>query len=395
MKKKINLGTALSFMFIAMTVTFCLTMVLSSRLFERKVESVNEKEAMYEKVSDVDRIVRKNYYTDIDEEALRDGLSSGYARGLGDPDTVYYSPREMTEYQEQLDGRLIGIGFDFVKSRENSGYMQIYNVYTESPADVQGMVSGDMITRINGVSVVNMSENDAREALMGVSGDTVNISYLHDSEEVSADLTFRPFDYNRVSYSKEGDYGYIRISGFSSRTASDLDYAVNNLASQEVKGYVIDVRDNSGKDYDSAAKAADVLLPEGTTMNAIYKDGETKVLYTSDKNSVSVPIVVVTDGNTGYSAEMFAVMLKDGCGAKTVGTRTMGKGTLQRMFRLPDGSGIELTVATFSPVSSPAYNGEGISPDYERELDGTVPFQTLLPSDDSQIKRALEVVARL
>ena len=391
MKRNLSLGTALSYMFIAMTVTFCLTMILSTRRFERKVASVNEKEAMYDKVADVDRIVRQNYYTQINEDDILRGLSTGYIAGLGDEESTYFSAREMAEYQEWINGRIIGTGMDFLKSRENSGYMLVYNVYTESPADIQGITAGDTITRINGTSCIALSYDTAYDMLTGTSGETVTVSYIHEGEENEATLTFRAFEYNPVSYSKEGDFGYIRVSNFSSRTASDIDYAINNLTSQSVKALVIDIRDNASKDFDSAARAADVLLPEGTTMNAVYQGGETRVLYTSDKRSTGLPVVIITNGNTGYGAEMFAVMLKDVRGAKTVGTRTMGKGTLQRIFRLPDGSGVELTVASLSPVKSAPYNGKGISPDYEKELDGDAPFQTLEKASDAQIQRAFEV----
>ena len=181
------------------------------------------------------------------------------------------------------------------------------------------------------------------------------------------------------------------------RSASELDYATNNLLSQGAKAMVIDLRNNSDKDFDSAAAAADVLLAEGTTMYAVYNDGERKVLYTSDKNSVTAPIVAITNSGTAYAAEMFATMVKNSAGAKTVGTVTMGKGSLQKMFRLPDGSGVELTVATLSPVSSAEYNGKGIAPDYEKVLETAQEqyFHTLTVETDPQIQRAFEVAQNL
>ena len=139
------------------------------------------------------------------------------------------------------------------------------------------------------------------------------------------------------------------------------------------------------------------LLKEGTTMYAVYQDGEKKVLYTSDKTSVSVPVVLVTNSGTGYASEMFAIMLKDVADAKTVGTTTMGKGGLQKMFRLPDGSGVELTIAILNPVTSRVYNGTGIAADYEKTLDANqeLTYVTMAPSEDPQIVRAFEVAENL
>ena len=396
MKKKITLSSAISYVFVAMTVTFCLTMIVSSKMFTAKVESVNEKEAMYEKVSDIDQTVRQNYYTNIDDTRILEKMSAGYVRGLGDADSRYYTATEVAEYQLVMDGKIIGIGLDFIKSKEDSGYMKIYKVYHDSPADVQGIVAGDKITAINGVSTINMSLETAQAMLAGVSGATVDITYIHESTETTATLVHKAYDAPSTSYVKEDDYGYIRITTFSKRTASELDYAVKNLTDAGATSLVIDLRDTFSKDFDSAAAAADVLLKEGTTMYAQYKEGEPKVLYTSDKTSTSLPIVIITNSRTSYASEMFIVMLKDIAGAKTVGTTTMGKGTLQKMFRLPDGSGVELTTAVLKPISSGSYHGVGIVPDYEKDLDPTVEsFHTLSIEADTQIQRAFEVAKNI
>ena len=145
----------------------------------------------------------------------------------------------------------------------------------------------------------------------------------------------------------------------------------------------------------SAAAAADVVLKEGTTMYAVYRNDDRKVLYTSDKSTTDLPMVVITNNGTGYAAEMFAVMLKDTAGAKTTGTSTMGKGTLQKLFRMPDGSGVVLTVAKLSPLESSSYTGSGISPDYEKTIDASVDIHTLSITTDPQIQRAFEVANNL
>lgn len=397
MRKKITLSAAISLMFVAMTVTFCLTMIVSTKMFEAKVDSVNEKEVMYDKIADIDRTVRQNFYTAVNDTQVLESMAAGYVEGLGDVESKYYTSRQVTEYQQVLDGKIIGIGADFVKSREDSGYMKIYKVYTDSPADVQGMVADDTITAINGHSTINMTLDQAKEMLAGVSGQSVDITYMHEGTENQATLVHRAYESSSVSYSKEGDFGYIKITNFSGKTASELDYATNNLKNQEAKALVIDLRDNADKDFDSAAQSADVLLKEGTTMYAVYNDGERKVLYTSDKNSVDLPVVVITNSCTGYAAEMFTTMVKDSAGAKTVGTATMGKGSLQKLFRLPDGSGVEITVATLSPVTSSNYNGTGIAPDYEKVLDTAQEefFYTLTVETDPQILRAFEVAQNL
>ena len=397
MKKKITIGTGLTILFISLTVCFCLTILLATRLFESKIESVNAKETLYDKISDIDSMVRQNYYATPDSDRILESLSAGYINGLDDDESRYLTSDEYMHYQDILSGKIFGVGFSVVKSKEDSGYMKVYGVIDNSPAAERGIENGDLITSIDGVSTINMSEATAQDALLGLMGDTVEIGYIHDGAEYSTVLTNRSYDVPSMIYSKEKESGYIRISGFQQKTASELEYAVNSLIAQGITSLVIDLRQNSSQDYDAAAEAADIILTEGTTMYAVYKDGERKVLYTSDKSGVNLPLIVITNERTGYAAEMFAMMLKDCAGAKIVGTTTMGKGSLQKIFRLSDGSGIELTVALLSPVSSSSYHRTGITPDYEKTLEDELAqrFYDLSITEDTQIQRALEVAQNI
>ena len=396
MKKKITTGAAISIMFVAMTLTFCLTMVLSTKIFESKVDSVTQKEAIYDKISEIDTMVRQYFYSDIDDSRVLESISNGYVKGLGDGESKYYSADELIIYQNVLNGKILGVGADIIKSRENSGYMQVYIVYSGSPADVAGIATGDLISAIDGVSTINMSLDSAKSMLEGTAGSQVAITYLREGTENTATVTRKTYDAPSLSYQKSGDNGYIKIRSFEENTASLLDYATRSLLGQGATSIVIDLRNNQSQNYTAAAEAADVLLPEGTIMNAVYKDGETKVLYTSDKASVNLPYVVITDNTTGYAAEMFTIMMKDSAGAKTVGTTTMGKGLLKKMYRLTDGSGVELTVGALVPTVSQSFNGTGIVADYEKTIDTSLENWYNLPFEsDPQIQRALEVASNL
>lgn len=393
MKKKISVSLALTILFVSLTVCFVVTMLLSTRLFENKIESVNAKEAVYDKISDIDAMVRQNYYTSVNNDDILDALSSGYINGLGDSESRYLTSAEYTNYQDILSGKIYGVGINIIKSKEDSGYMKVYQVYDNSPASEQGIEKGDLITSIDGVSTINMTLEAAENSIMGLAGETVTIEYRREGTTNTVVLSNKSYDTPSLIYSKEKNSGYIKISGFQRKTASELEYAVTSLVGQDIKSLVIDLRENTSQDYDAAAEAADILLADGTTMYAVYKDGERKVLYTSDKAGVSLPIIVITNGRTGYAAEMFACMLRDCSGAKIVGTTTMGKGSLQKIFRLSDGSGIELTVAVLSPVTSRSYNGTGLVPDYEKTLEDELAqrFYNLSITEDTQIQRALEV----
>jgi len=391
MRKKITISAALSIMFIAITVTFCLTMILSARIFEGKVSNVNEKETMYSKISEVDQTVRQHYYTDIDDTALVDGMSSGYIASLGDSEAKYYTASEVTALQNISKGKLIGIGIEVQK--DVSGYYKIVNIDTDSPADIAEMAKDDLITQINGVSVMTMNTKQVRELLTGTEGTAIKLDYLRNSEENVTELVFAIYDAPNIKYSLENNVGYIKIASFVEDSASEVEYAIKNLLSQGATSFAIDIRFNSSKEYNYAAEVADIFAKEGTTMYAQYADESQKVLYTSDKEMVQQPVTVIVNGQTGYAAEMFAVILKDMNGAKLVGTKTMGKCTIQNLYRLSDGSGVEITTARLVPVASAEYHGTGILPDYEKALsaDQELNFYDLTITSDPQIQRAIEV----
>jgi len=395
MRKKMTVSSALSLIFIAITVTFCLTMILSARIFENKVSNVNEKETMYSKLSEVDQTVRQHFYTNIDDNAVIDGLAAGYINSLNDSEAKYYTASEVTALQNLSKGKLIGIGIEVQK--DISGYYKIVSIDADSPADIAEMSKEDMITHINDVSVMTLNTKQVREMLTGTEGTTVTINYLRNSEEQVTELVFSLYDMPSVSYSLEDTVGYIKMTTLSENTAADMEYAVKNLISQGATSFAIDVRSNSSKEYSCAAEVADIFVKEGTTMYAHYVDDSKKVLYTSDEEMVQQPVTVIVNGSTGYAAEMFAVILKDMGGAKLVGTKTMGKCTIQNLYRLSDGSGVEITTARLVPVATADYHGTGLMPDYEKALSAEqeLNFYDLSITTDPQIQRAFEVAKNM
>ena len=395
MRKKITLSSALSLVFIAITVTFCLTMILSARIFENKVSNVNEKETMYSKLSEVDQTVRQHFYTNIDDTAVIDGLAAGYIDSLNDSEAKYYTASEVTALQNLSKGKLIGIGISVQK--DVSGYYKIVNIDANSPADVAEMRKDDMITHINDTSVMTLNTKQVVEMLTGSEGKTVKINYLRSSEEQVTELAFALYDMPSVRYSLEETVGYIKMENISENTAADMEYAVKNLIGQGATSFTIDIRFNSSKEYNYAAEVADIFVKEGTTMYAHYVDDSKKVLYTSDEEFIEQPVTVLVNGSTGYAAEMFAVILKDVGGAKLVGTKTMGKCTVQNLYRLSDGSGVEITTARLVPVSTSDYHGVGLMPDYEKTLSSEqeLGFYDLSITTDPQIQRAFEVAKNM
>ena len=344
MNRKISVGMTVTIVILAMTVTFSITMLLAMRLFDRTVTSVKEKESMYNKVAEVDRYVRANDYYDIDETMLYDRLTAGYLLGTGDKYARYYTASAYTDLLNAQSGKLIGIGVEL--AIDQSGYAKVTKVYDESPAKEAGLQKGDYIITIDGTDVKSLGSAEAvQNKLRGESGITVNVVWL-DSENAqhTADLTHYGFTANSVdSAMVQDNVGYIKIWQFDNSTPSELDFALRSLTASGAQSFVFDLRDNSGGILDDAISCIDLVAPEGVLAYAEDKTGNRTLLGSStDDTVISQPSVCLVNENTASAAELFASSLRSLCGARLVGSSTMGKGTIQSSpQRLSDGYSLQ------------------------------------------------------
>ena len=400
MNRKISVGMTVTIVILAMTVTFSITMLLAMRLFDRTVTSVKEKESMYNKVAEVDRYVRANDYYDIDETMLYDRLTAGYLLGTGDKYARYYTASAYTDLLNAQSGKLIGIGVEL--AIDQSGYAKVTKVYDESPAKEAGLQKGDYIITIDGTDVKSLGGAEAvQNKLRGESGITVNVVWL-DSENAqhAADLTHYGFTANSVdSAMAQENVGYIKIWQFDNSTPSELDFALRSLTASGAQSFVFDLRDNSGGILDDAISCIDLVAPEGVLAYAEDKTGNRTLLGSStDDTVISQPSVCLVNENTASAAELFASSLRSLCGARLVGSSTMGKGTIQSSpQRLSDGSAVVVTVAKLICGDGSCFDGTGLSVDVERALSAeeTTNFYDYTPEDDPQIQRAVSAAQQL
>ena len=400
MNRKISLGMAVTIVILAMTVTFSITMLIAMRLFDSTVNSVKEKESMYNKIAEVDRYVRSNDYYPIDETTLYDRLTAGYLLGTGDKYARYFSATAYTELMNTQNGTLIGIGVELAV--DQSGYAKVIKVYDESPAKEAGIQVGNYITAVDGTDVKSMSSVDAIQTrLRGESGTTVNVTWL-DSEaaEHTADLTHSGYSSTTVDYQMvQGNVGYIKIWQFDNSTPSELDFALRSLTASGAQSFIFDLRDNGGGILDDAISCINLIVPEGTVAYAEDKNGNRTVIGSSDAESaVSLPMVCLVNGNTASAAELFAATLRTMNGARLVGTTTMGKGTIQSSpQRLSDGSAVVITVAKLVCGDGSCFDGTGLTVDVERALstEEATNFYDYTPQTDPQVQRAVSAAQQL
>lgn len=387
MNKKISVSLALTIAIIAMTVTFSVTMILARQIFDQTIPSVQEKESMYSKLSELDKYVRANYYGDIQDPTLFDMISYGYILGTGDRNATYYTAKQYTELLEVQSGNIVGVGVDVVK--DTSGYARITQVYAGSPAEELGLQVGGFITAIDGADVKNLTRENVLARLQGESGTEVVISYMSPDNE-TADYTVIRSKYviPSVEYQMMEDaVGYIRIIQFDSTTLNQFSQAVNDLTGQGAVALMFDLRGNGGGVLSAAVDCIDLLVPKGDIVYAEDKNGERTLMGESDESSVDLPMVVLVDGTTASSAELFAASLREFSGAQLVGQTTYGKGTIQaEPHRMSDGSAVVVTVAKMITGAGSTFDGTGLTVDIEVVPDASADASTPIESDTQAIR---------
>lgn len=392
MNRKISLGAAISLMALTAAAAVTLTAVFMMHSLNSSILNFANRSAMFKKLSSVDSIVRSKYVGAIDESELEDDTIKGYVSGLSDKYGTYLDAGEYKSIALSNDGQNIGIGVNIVKTED--GQIKVVSVTDNSPAESAGIKVNDIISSIDGGSVKSIGAAAAINRLKGTEGSAVSVNILRDGKKLSFSITRKKYSVDSVSSKFIGNLGYIKITEFNSKTPSQFSAQLDKLISGGAKGLIFDVRNNPGGLIKSVVPIIDKLVPKGPIVSAKYKDGKKKVLFTSDSNEVNLPMAVLTNQNTASAAELFTAALKDYNKAKSVGTRTYGKGTMQEICDLYDGTALDLSVAYFYPPKSGNFEGKGVAPDITVTLSKEKQrnFYSLSEDDDDQLQSAISYV---
>lgn len=328
------------------------------------------------------------YEDDIDKEDLIDGIYSGYAGALGDPYTEYYDEEETEALYESTSGEFSGIGATMSQSLD-SGEITISNVYEDSPADKAGMKSGDIIYKVDGRSVSGQDLETVVSWIKGERGTDVVIHVLRNGEELELTATRDIIEVQTVSHEmKDGQIGYILISEFDSVTYDQFVAALDDLESQGMQGLVIDLRGNPGGNLTTVTDMLKLLLPEGTIVSTKDKYGNTEEITCDGKHEFTKPLAVLVNQYSASAAEIFSGAIQDYGTGTIVGMTTYGKGVVQQLMDLGDGTCLKVTIAEYYTPSGRSINGTGVTPDVEVEYE----YDENNPEADNQLDKALEVV---
>ena len=395
--RKLSLTAVLLIVFFACLVTFMTTFVLLRSSSEATlggdiVSSSGESESGidFDKLLEVDAYVRANFIGTVDYEKAMQYMLDGYMYALGDKYSVYHTAEEMQELTNESNGDLVGIGVRVMMDDETGG-IRILNVMHDSPALEAGLQVGDVIVKVGDLEVTADTYNTAVNDVAGEAGTELTVTILRNGETFERTLTRRLVRSEAVFLEmQENHTALVRIYEFTGNAADDFIAAMEEAQKAGATGYVFDVRNNPGGDLGVIVRILDYLLPEGPIVRIIDASGEVVHTYTSDESEIQAPMVVLINENTASAAELFTSALLDYDKCVTVGQTTYGKGVMQNIITLPDGSGIRLTTHYYNPPYSDNYNGVGIPADYELEMASSAIAD---PALDTQLQKALSLLA--
>ena len=393
MNKRISVGVAAALVFLAMAVTATVSVIAAMHLFDSKVISVKSTAATYDKLYEMNTIVSENFYYDVDANATKDTVINGYIAGLNDPATEYLTAEQIAARNAEKTGLVISTGLVCAKDPV-SGYLAVSNVLKGSSAEAADLINTDVIISIDGINVAPLDEEAALELLEGDEETKVSVTYTRDSVESTVELTRTKLTAASVISGSDGDYYYIRIKTFCDTTADQLAEAIAAADDLESKGIILDLRDTAGgNDISLAAEILDKFLPEGPTIYADYGNGELTEIGKSDSRSVEIPVVVLVNSRTSGYSEIVAAGLSKSQNTSIVGNTTAGRGTLQELYTMTDGSGINLTVAMLYISDQTSIDMIGVKPEYELDAGEGFTLTDAIPDNvnDVQFRRA-EVV---
>lgn len=342
------------------------------------------------KLSYLKKLIDETYLHDVKEKDLNEGIYKGYVEGLGDQYSAYYDKKETKELTESLDGSFSGIGAVMTQDA-SSGVITITRVYDDSPAKKAGIKAGDVLYRVEEKTVTGKDLDKVVSWIKGKKGTKVNLTLLRgtNSDKIKVTATRDVINVETVKYKVlEDQIGYISISEFDSVTGAQFAKALKQLQKKNIEGLVVDLRNNPGGSLSTVCDILDSILPKGLIVYTKDKNGK-KEEYTSDeKHRLNLPMSVLVNGQSASASEIFAGAVQDYGKAEIIGTQTYGKGVVQNLFDLKDGTCVKLTTSEYFTPKGRNIDGKGITPDVKIEYK----YNAKDPKADNQLDKAVSVV---
>jgi len=327
--------------------------------------------AVEEKLLKIKNTIDAYYKDEVVEEDLVEGLYAGFVSGLGDPYSTYYTKEEYDQMIDSSAGTYYGVGM-YLQENEDTGAILVIKPIPNSPAEEAGILADDVIIEVDGEDISQDDVTIVATKIRGPEGTTVEVTIRRagESEPLTFSLERREIETPTVEYEmKEGNIGYISIMEFDDITVPQFEQAVNALLEEGMESVILDLRDNPGGNLDTVVEIADMLLPEGLVVYTEDKYGIKKEFKTDAAQVFQLPMAVLVNGNSASAAEILAGSIKDYGVGTLMGTTTFGKGIVQQIIPLGDGTGVKVTISKYFTPKGNDIHGVGIEPDIPLEFD--------------------------
>ena len=349
------------------------------------------------KTAEIGAYLDRFFIDDYDEEKLADAAASAMVEATGDRWSYYLTAEEKSSYDEQMQNAYVGIGVTITAQKELGG-MRIEAVTADGPAEEAGLLTGDIITEVEGEKTLDLGMTGTRPQVRGEAGTFVTLPLLRGEESFPVSVERRSIQTPVATYEMlDGQIGYIKIANFDTRCAEETNAAMDELIAQDAKALIFDVRNNGGGYKNELVKVLDKILPEGILFQSEDYQGS-KQIDRSDADCIDLPMAVLVNQDSYSAAEFFAAAIQEYDWGTVVGTKTVGKGNFQTAFTLSDGSMLNLSIGKYYTPQGRSLTDTGITPDVEIALsdeDGAkLYYGQLEKADDAQLQAAIREITQ-
>ena len=400
-QKRQNIYRVIMLIVLTAVITFMVTTIAMYSKFQNSGSlssngsSSSSENTLVKTLQSFNAMINKLYIGDVDEDAMIEGALKGYVEGLGDPYTEYYTKEEMADLREELNSEYVGIGV-YIGNNAVDNTIVIAGTIKSSPAEEAGLKAGDVVEKIDDVSYTGKQLSEATKVLKAEEGTTVKLTILRDEKEIEINITRRKITVEHVSSKMiDNNVAYIKIDSFDNNVADSFKSQLTDLMKGNVNGIIIDLRSNGGGIVTEATDIADLFLEKDETIliTKSKKNNEEKITKSKQEPIVkNTPVVILVNEATASASEILAGALKDKYNATIVGKTTYGKGVIQSLYNLTDGSGLKITTDEYFTPNHNKIQKTGITPDVEVDLTKDADGNYETGDKDAQLLKAIEVI---
>lgn len=381
---------------LTVVITFIVTtLIMYNKIGDTSIKYITESSNMDTTFRTFHDFIEKNYIGDLDEDKMLENALKGYVEGLGDEYSEYIAKGEMEEYIEDTMGKYVGIGVYIANNTETNQIIVVMPIKGGS-AEEAGIQAGDIITKINDVTYTGEQLSEASRVLKSEAGTIAKVEVLRNGDSMTFEVERREVTISHIESSVlDNRIGYMQIASFNEECYDEFKENYENLKNQNISSLIIDLRNNGGGIVSEALDIADMFTnKDDTLLVTTSKNEKEKVTKAKEDKKINMPIVILVNENTASASEILTAAIKENNvdNVTVVGTKTFGKGVIQTIFSLSDGSGLKLTTNEYFTPKHNKINKVGITPDVIIDLEDGTTYYTVTAENDTQLKKAIEIL---